>query len=117
MDYFEPSATEGPYSFTNTGYENGYESPGAKMPLRGVPVSPDAPGDIVPPVEIGAGREVECADVVSPSGGGGSGVGGGGGLVQVQEQETPTDESIGGRSKVDGKAVPATAAGRRIELP
>lgn len=47
-DYFGPTARPGPYT------EN--ESPGSQ-PVRGVPLSPHSPGDIVGAVEIGHSRE------------------------------------------------------------
>lgn len=47
-DYFGPAARSGPFT------DN--ESPGS-VPARGVPLSPQAPGDIVGAVEIGHSRE------------------------------------------------------------
>jgi len=60
-DYFGPHARTGPYTdasgFTPV---EGMQS----MLARGVPLSPDSPGDIVPPVEIGHSRE--NSNVTSP---------------------------------------------------
>jgi hypothetical protein len=47
-DYFGPTAMPGPYT------DN--ESHGSQ-PVRGVPLSPNSPGDIVGAVEIGHSRE------------------------------------------------------------
>jgi hypothetical protein len=54
-DYFGPDAMPGPYT--------GNESPGSQPP-RGVPLSPNSPGDIVGAVEIGHSRE--HSNVTSP---------------------------------------------------
>jgi hypothetical protein len=53
--YFGPDATVGPYT---------EHSSGGATPLRGVPIAPVTPGDIVPPVEIGSSKE--HSNVTSP---------------------------------------------------
>jgi hypothetical protein len=57
--YFGPHATVGPYT---------EHSSGGTTPLRGVPVAPVTPGDIMPPVEIGSSKEhsKEHSNVTSP---------------------------------------------------
>lgn len=52
MDYFGPAPTAGPYT-----EEDGGGGGGGGGARGAVPVSPDGPGDIVPAVEMGEGRE------------------------------------------------------------